>query len=85
MQGVTERAINPFHVWAELVRGLNDRFIAQLTADEGLGAPSLYAVEVSSDMRALIRQCEKIGVSLKRLTELDGKAFEAFARAMESS
>jgi hypothetical protein len=84
MQGVTERAINPFNVWAELVRGLNDRFTAQLTA-EGLAAPSLYAVEVSSDMRALIRQCEKIGVSLKRLSEQDGKAFEAFARAMESS
>lgn len=86
MQAAINRAINPFNVWADLVRGLSDRLTAQMDADGLLvEAPSVYAVEVANDLRGLIKQCEKIGVSLQRLRQQDPKAFDAFVRAMETS
>ena len=33
MQAAINKAINPFNVWADLVRGLSDRLTAQMDAD----------------------------------------------------
>lgn len=86
MPAATNRAMNPFNVWADLVRGLSDRLTAQMDAAGLLvKAPSIYAVEVANDLRALIKDCEKIGVSLQRLSQQDAQAFEAFLRAMETA
>jgi hypothetical protein len=72
---------NPFCTWAELVRGLRDRFVAEL----GDQAVTAYSGEVLGELAGLITRCEHIGVRLERLNQNDPKAFDAFVRALEKS
>jgi hypothetical protein len=73
---------NPFKVWAELARGLRDRFVAEL-GDERPFSP--YTGEVLGELAAMITRCEHMGVSLQHLHEYDAEAFDAFVRALETS
>lgn len=71
---------NPFRVWAELARGLRDRFVAELGEQ-----PPTSSAEVVDDLAFVIAHCEHLGSALRRLQEKDGKAFDAFIRALEGS
>jgi hypothetical protein len=69
---------NPFAVWAELARGLRDRFVAELGEERPTSSE-----EVVDDLAFVIAHCEHLTSSLRRLQEKDGDAFEAFMRAFE--
>jgi hypothetical protein len=71
---------NPFHVWAELARGLRQRFLAEV-GDE----PSPHAAEVLTEMSEIVRRCQCLGISLEHLHRHDPKAYDAFLRALETS
>jgi hypothetical protein len=73
---------NPFHVWAELTRGLRDRFVAELGNERPF---SPYTAEVLGSLAAMITRCEHMGTLLGRLHENEPKDFDAFVRALEKS
>lgn len=73
---------NPFRTWAELARGLRDRFVGEL-GDKRPFSP--YAGEVVGMLAANITHLEHLSVSLGRLQEKDAEAYDAFLRALEKS
>jgi hypothetical protein len=73
---------NPFLVWAELARGLRDRFLAELGQTQ---ESSLFANQMLGKLAAMATNCDHLGISLQRLSENDARAFEAFLRALGKS
>ena len=72
---------NPFRVWAELARGLRERFIKEL------GDPPYpqSASEILTAIASIAMRCDSLSASLKRLNTSSPDAYEAFLRALEKS
>lgn len=73
--------MNPFRVWAELGKGLRDRFVAEM----GQADVTPYAGEVLGMIAALVTRCEHLGTALQRMHDHDAEAYDAFLRALEGS
>ncbi|HEY6371123.1 MAG TPA: hypothetical protein VIX37_11130 [Candidatus Sulfotelmatobacter sp.] len=70
---------NPFHVWAQVARGLRDRFVAEL----GEKRPySPYTGHILGMLAATITRCEHMGIAVRHLQEKDPDALAAFLRAL---
>jgi hypothetical protein len=74
--------VNPFRTWAELVRGLRDRFVAGLGEERPVSA---HAGEVLGQLAALATRCDHMGATLQRLQDGDPAAFDAFVEALRNS
>ena len=79
---MTDTVINPFRVWAELVRGLRDRFVAGLGQERPVSA---HAGEVLGQLAGLATRCDHMGATLQRLQDGDPEAFDAFVEALRTS
>ena len=79
---MTGTLINPFRTWAELVRGLKDRFVAGLGQERPV---SPHAGEVLGQLAALATRCDHMGAMLQRLQDGDPEAFDAFVEALRNS
>ncbi|HEY1897019.1 MAG TPA: hypothetical protein VGG62_12130 [Terracidiphilus sp.] len=78
----SDTVTNPFHVWADLARGLRDRFVSEL-GEERPFAPQVS--EIVGILAGTVTRLEHLGNALDRLSERDNEAYEAFARALEKS
>lgn len=72
---------NPFRVWAELTRGLRDRFMKEL----GPEVLEPHAGEMMGSLAALVTRCEHMSEALDRLERRSPAAYEAFLRALAGS
>jgi hypothetical protein len=72
---------NPFRIWAELARGLRERFAEELGEPPYAQVPS----EILTAIGSIAMRCDTLSASLKRLNGSDPKAYDAFVRALEKS
>jgi len=73
---------NPFLMWAELARGLRDRFLEELGDPRPVSATT---DDVLNELAVIIARCDHLGTSLHRLQQTNGPAWDAFLRALEKS
>jgi hypothetical protein len=79
--------VNPFRTWAELTRGLHDRFLAELkiSANPERLDMTPHCGDFVGSLAALITQFDHLDIRLHGMVRHDPRAFEAFARALEKS
>lgn len=66
--------------WAELLRSLNARFLAEMKRGDRKQPPSLYFGEILGSMAGMITQCEAMARRIDALPRTD--AYAAFQRAL---
>jgi hypothetical protein len=73
---------NPFLTWAELLRELRNRFLAEAgLIDGGVLRPRIG--QFVGGLAQLVNDCEMVRQDLDDLQRNDLEAFEAFQRALE--
>jgi phosphoserine phosphatase len=78
----TGKLTNPFQCWAELVRGLRQRFVAELGEQRPF---SPYRDQVLDELSEMTTLCVSLSATLQHLHQHDEKAFDAFLKALETS